>query len=362
MGNRTGLYQSHEAAGARFVDFGGWDMPLHYGSQIDEHHAVRKSAGVFDVSHMAVIDATGARTNDWLSILLANNIARLEADGDGLYSCMLNHNGGVIDDLIVYRTSADSFRIVVNAGRREADLEWMRDQAEPFAVTLNERTDLAMLAVQGPAAIELATPLLPAELRDAAQALKPFRAVRAGDWFVARTGYTGEDGWEIILPVAAAIELWQALLAAGIQPAGLGARDTLRLEAGLNLYGQDMTESISPLECGLAWTVGWNPESRAFNGRAVLEEQRESLPAMRFVGLVLQDRGIMRAGQKVLVGGGEGEITSGGFSPTLEKSIALARIPAGDEDTCEVEIRNKRVAARVTKTTFVRKGKILIEA
>ena len=361
LGNKTELYECHESAGARFVDFGGWDMPLHYGSQIDEHHAVRNGAGVFDVSHMAVVDVGGTGSCDWLAVLLANNIDRLKTPGRGLYSCMLNDSGGVIDDLIVYRTGPQDYRLVVNASRRAADLDWMRASAGDFAVEIRERNDLAMLAVQGPEAIQRAKSLLPADIQHTATELSTFNATCAGDVFVARTGYTGEDGWEIILPPEQAVSLWQAMLDAGIQPCGLGSRDTLRLEAGLNLYGQDMTESISPLECGLAWTVSWKPASRQFTGRKVLEQQRSDGVDSRFVGLLLEQRGIMRHGQRVVTSGGDGEITSGGFSPTLARSIALARIPAGDDLDCEVEIRSKLISACVTKPSFVRQGKNLIE-
>ncbi len=361
MGKKTGLYQCHESAGARFVDFGGWDMPLHYGSQIDEHHVVRKSAGVFDVSHMVVVDISGADCVGWLSHLLANDINRLQAPGKGLYSCMLNADGGVIDDLIVYRQDAQDYRMVVNAARRDADLAWMRTSAAGQAVEINERDDLAMLAVQGPNAIALATPLLPAELSDQALRLGSFEAAASGDVFVARTGYTGEDGWEIILPPDKAVTMWDGLIAAGIRPCGLGARDTLRLEAGLNLYGQDMTETTTPLESGLAWTVAWQPETRQFSGRESLEQQRKSGAGSNFVGLVLEQRGVMRTGQRVATSTGDGQITSGGFSPTLERSIALARIPGNAAEKCEVEIRAKLIPARVVKPPFVKQGRILIE-
>jgi aminomethyltransferase len=360
VSKKTGLYDCHSSASARFVDFGGWDMPLHYGSQIEEHHAVRNHAGVFDVSHMAVVDVTGSDSSDWLRRMLANDVAKLQSPGRGLYSCLLNEHGGVIDDLIVYWRAENSFRLVVNASRREHDIAWMRAEVRGQAVEIIERSDLAMLAVQGPNAVRLAGPLLPEESRDTAANLAPFSATETDDLFIARTGYTGEDGWEIILPPDQAISLWKAMLDVGIRPCGLGARDTLRLEAGLNLYGQDMTESISPLECGLAWTVAWEPAARDFIGRSALERLRDAGIACSFVGLLLEQRGVMRPGQRVVTSAGNGEITSGGFSPTLEQSIALARVPLAAEVSCEVEIRSKRIPTRIVKAPFVKHGKSLL--
>jgi len=360
---QTPLYSRHQAAGARIVDFGGWAMPVHYGSQIDEHHAVRRSAGLFDVSHMTVVDITGADAENWLRRLLANNIDRLPVAGKGLYSCMLNEQGGVIDDLIVYNRAPGDFRLVVNAATREADLEWMAQTAAGFAVDIRERADLAMIAVQGPEARRLAAPLLPDNLGEVALQLGIFEAVQSdasAECFVARTGYTGEDGWEAIATVDAVIKLWDALTAAGIQPCGLGARDTLRLEAGLNLYGQDMTTTTTPLESNLGWTIAWEPGERDFIGRAALEQQRAQGASHKLVGLVLQGRGIMRAGQTVHTAIGQGEITSGGFSPTMEQSIAFARVPVDTGDQCEVEIRNKSVPARIVRPPFVKNGSVRI--
>ena len=326
MGSKTPLYEKHVEAGARIVDFGGWDMPLHYGSQKEEHHAVRRRAGVFDVSHMTIVDLTGDRAQAFLRRLVANDVAKLGESGRALYTCMLNEDGGVIDDLIIYFFDATRYRLVVNAATRDKDLAWIRQQAEAFDVNVSERAELAMLAVQGPNARELAAPCIDADRRAAALALKPFTGMAAGDLFVARTGYTGEDGWELLLPAAQAPKIWDRLLAAGTQPCGLGARDTLRLEAAMNLYGSDMDEMVSPLESGLGWTVAWEPADREFTGRGALEAQREKGKLRRFVGLLLEDRGVLRNHQRVVVEGvGEGEITSGGFSPTIGRSIALAR-------------------------------------
>jgi aminomethyltransferase len=362
MGLKTPLFQDHQAMGARIVPFGGWDMPLHYGSQLEEHHAVRRDAGMFDVSHMRVVDLDGVGAVGFLRRLLANDVGRLGERGKALYSCMLNERGGVIDDLIVYYRDPGRYRMVVNAATADKDLAWMGVQAEGREVAIQPREDLAMIAVQGPAARDKAAPLLPADLRAPALALKPFFAAENAQWFVGRTGYTGEDGFEIICPADASPAFWRSLRDAGIAPCGLGARDTLRLEAGMNLYGQDMDEETSPLESGLGWTLAWDPAERDFIGREALERQRHAEDLRGFVGLLLTGRGVLRAHQSVLSGGNVvGEITSGGFAPTLERSIALARVAQDLGDDCEVEIRNKPVPARVVKPPFVRNGKPRIE-
>jgi len=362
MGSKTPLHDKHVDAGARIVDFGGWDMPLHYGSQKEEHHAVRQNAGVFEVSHMTIVDLCGDRARDFLRYLVANDVAKLQEYGKALYTCMLNPDGGVIDDLIIYYISDTDYRMVVNAATRDKDLAWIKKQAADFGVSVLERPELAMIAVQGPNARELAAPCIDAEYREAALAMKPFFGMQAGDWFIARTGYTGEDGWEICMPAADAHGVWDRLLAAGVEPCGLGARDTLRLEAAMNLYGTDMDETVSPLEAGLNWTIAWEPADREFIGRAPVEEFRNNPDKQRFVGLLLEDRGVLRNHQKVVVDGvGEGEITSGGFSPTIGRSIALARVPAGNYDRAQVEVRGKLLNVRIVKTPFVRNGQIRIE-
>ena len=362
MGQKTPLYDKHIEAGARIVDFGGWDMPVNYGSQKEEHHAVRRNAGIFDVSHMTIVDLSGERTQEFLRYLLANDVGKVTEPGKAMYTCMLNDTGGVIDDLIVYFFSTSDYRLIVNAATRDKDLAWISTQAGDFGVTVVERPELAMVAVQGPRARELAAAVVDAEHRDQALALKPFTAMYAGDLFVARTGYTGEDGWEIVMPATDAPRIWDELLAAGIAPCGLGARDTLRLEAAMNLYGTDMDEDVSPLEAGLGWTIAWEPADRDFIGRAPLEKKRNDPNKMRFVGLLLEDKGVLRGHQRIVVDGiGDGEITSGGFSPTIERSIALARVPAGDYDRAKVDIRGRFLDVRIVKTPFVRNGQIRIE-
>ena len=338
------------------VPFGGWDMPLHYGSQLEEHHQVRRDAGMFGVSHMAIIDLSGENCGEMLQQLLANDVARLKERGKALYSCMLNGDGGVIDDLIVYLRDEKNYRLVVNAATAEKDQAWIQQLTNTWHVELTRRSDLAMIAVQGPKAQQKCLPLLPANQQQRAEQLKPFYAAD-GEWFIAYTGYTGEPGFEIILPQDKAPTLWNALYEAGIKPCGLGARDTLRLEAGMNLYGQDMDESVTPLESGLNWTVAWKPETRDFIGRHALEAQREKGGLRRLVGLMLTGRGILRSHQKVYVDDQQvGETTSGGFAPTLEESIALARVDGNIGERCEVEIRGKRVAAKVVKPPFARNG------
>ena len=362
MGQRTPYYDTHVEAGARMVDFGGWDMPVHYGSQVEEHHAVRNDAGMFDVSHMTVVDLEGERVRAFLSKLLANDVAKLKVPGKALYSCMLTEQGGVIDDLITYFMSESYFRMVVNASTREKDLAWINTQARAFGVKVTQRSETAMLAVQGPNARTKAASLLDEQGRATAMALKPFSAAMIDSWFVARTGYTGEDGFEIVMPAEQAVAVWGRLAKAGVRPCGLGARDTLRLEAGMNLYGTDMDETTTPLESGLAWTVAMQPADRKFLGRGALQAQLDTGVPRKLVGLVLEDRGVLRGHQRVVVEGvGEGEVTGGTFSPTLGASIAFARVPAGTGAACQVDIRGKLLNARVVQPPFARNGKACIE-
>jgi len=355
----TVLHPVHREAGAKLVEFGGWEMPLHYGSQIEEHHAVRRSAGMFDVSHMRAVEVLGADAQAFLRAALANDVAKLRDPGRALYSCMLNERGGVVDDLIVYFLGDGAYRIVVNAGTADKDVGWLARLAAGRAVSLVERTDLAMIAVQGPEARSCAGQAFPG-LQAVAETLRPFSAAFHRDWLVARTGYTGEDGFEIMLPGPLATLAWAALARAGVRPCGLGARDTLRLEAGMNLYGQDMDEDTSPLEAGLAWTIDLK-SPRDFVGRAALEG---ASPTLALRGLVLRDPGVLRSHQRVRAAQGDGHTTSGTFSPTLGRSIALARVPAAVEsgDTVAVEIRGKWLTALVAPYPFVRHGQSCVDA
>ncbi len=362
MGQQTALYEKHVAAGAKLVDFAGWDMPINYGSQIEEHQQVRTDAGVFDVSHMTVVDISGADATAYLQYLLANDVARLDETGRALYSAMLNEDGGVVDDLITYRMSF-GYRVVVNCATRMKDLKWMAAHCGGFAVNIEERPQLAILAVHGPNSIDKVCSILPQPLAEQTAQLGNFRGFEAEQWFIARTGYTGEKGVELIIPNEDAPGLWDQLLEAGVKPIGLGARDTLRLEAGMNLYGHDMDEETSPLAANMDFTIAWEPAERDFIGRTALEiQKREAQEGLlpQLAGLVLEQRGVLREGQKVSTDKGDGVITSGSFSPTLKHSIALARIPRGSREA-QVDVRGKLLEVRIVKPNFVRFGKKIFE-
>ncbi len=369
----TPLHAAHLALNARMVDFGGWDMPVNYGSQIDEHRAVRTDAGMFDVSHMRAVDFEGEAVRQFFRRAIANNVDKLTTPGKALYSCLLKSDGGVIDDLIVYFFSETSFRMVVNASTAEKDIAWFGQLSAEgeFNLSITPRCDLGIIAVQGPNAREKVWHVLP-ETRKQTQDIKPFNAVifpethasKFGELMLARTGYTGEDGFEIVVPATHVEALWNALREAGVKPAGLGARDTLRLEAGMNLYDQDMDENVSPLDAGLEWTVDLKT-SRDFVGRSALEANGSQA---NFVGLVLikengKAGGVLRAHQKVVTEHGDGEIISGTFSPSMQESIAFARVPTVVTvgDTVQVVIRDKQLPARVVKLLFVRNGKVLVD-
>ncbi len=357
---QTPLLSEHLALNARVVDFGGWALPVNYGSQVDEHHAVRNDVGMFDVSHMTVSDITGPDTISFLRFLLANDIDKANSNnGKALYSCMLNEQGCVIDDLIVYRLSDQHCRLVTNAATNEKDMSWIAQQAAAYSIAFIERPELALIAVQGPNALKKMKQTFP-EHSDFIESLNRFQGGFVNEaennhdsLFIGRTGYTGEDGVEMILPATDASNTWQALLKNGVQPCGLGARDTLRLEAGMALYGNDLDEEHTPLESGLKWTVSL--DERDFIGKsALLNDAR-----FKTIGLILEDRGVLRGHQAVIIDGlPVGEITSGSFSPSLEKSIAIARIhinvQATIDDIVHVEVRNKQLQCRVVKYPFVK--------
>lgn len=358
MGNKTPLFHQHQSMGGKIVDFSGWDMPLHYGSQIREHQSVRDHCAMFDVSHMTVVDLLGARSRDFLRYLLANDVGRI-LPGKAIYSVMLDQRGGILDDIIVYQRGEQSFRIVANCATGEEDIRWMRTHSKGFDVDIKPRPDLAIIAVQGPNALVKVSEVVCDEAAAALCELPTFGCVEVGQWLLARTGYTGEDGVEIILPAQGAEDLWSRLAAAGVPPAGLAARDTLRLEAGFNLYGSDMDATVSPLESNLGWTIAWQPEGRDFLGRRALEALRETGVERRLVGLMMKERGVLRAHQKISFPDrdDEGEITSGTFSPTLGCAIALARVPAGVGEEAAVEIRGRQVPVTIVRPCFVRHGR-----
>ena len=362
---RTPLFAEHLALGAKIVDFSGWEMPLHYGSQLQEHNAVRQGCGVFDVSHMGVVDVTGPRAEQLLRSLLSNDVARISQSGQGQYSLILNIRAGVSDDLIVYRIDEERFFLVVNAGTREKDVAWIRVHASAYGVDVVERLDLAILAVQGPDAAKHIGLCLPDDVGNRqdrngrAVDLRPFHFLEEGGWRIARTGYTGEDGFELIVPVENSVTLWDSFMRSGVTPVGLGARDTLRLEAGLNLYGHDMDGGTTPLESGLGWVVAWEPQEREFIGRQALKHVWGKEVSHKRVGLILQGRGVLRDHQNVILGDQVvGQITSGGYSPTLGKGIALARVashlPVGA--VCHVPVRGRSLPVQVVRPPFVRFG------
>lgn len=352
---KTHLHTNHVALGAKMVDFHGWEMPLNYGSQLEEHQYVRTSAGMFDVSHMTVIDILGAGDRQFLRKLLTNDVDKLSHKGRALYTCMCNEHGGIIDDLIVYQRSPDNYRLVLNSATRERDLTWIRQQLTGFSADLQERNDLSMIAVQGPDAIQKTLSVLNPTEADAVSTLAYFECTEPDTVFYARTGYTGEDGLEIIAPHHVIHRLWDDLIALGVKPCGLAARDTLRLEAGMLLYGQDMDETTTPLESGLSWTVKWTPEERDFIGMGALLSLKKRGLTRKMVGLTLKDNGIMRKGQRVVIPGHpDGVITSGTYSPTLQKSIAFARVPINVEGNVLVDIRGKLLSASVGKLKFIK--------
>ncbi|MFK5987164.1 MAG: glycine cleavage system aminomethyltransferase GcvT [Pseudomonadota bacterium] len=372
MTKRTALYEQHIKCQGKMVDFAGWEMPIHYGSQIEEHHMVRQKAGMFDVSHMTIVDIKGAEVESYLRKILANDVSKISSiPGKALYSCLLNEQGFVIDDLIVYFMQDEWFRVIVNSSTREKDLAWFKKQSQEFSsehsssehsssghdsLEIIEQSELAMIAIQGPESVKIANKILGIKLD-----FKPFSAIESGDFFVGHTGYTGEDGYEIICPNKQASELWQQFIDAGVAPCGLGARDTLRLEAGMNLYGNDMDETQSPLESGLSWTVAMK-DDREFIGRSALQQQIDKGLQYKFVGLILEGKGILRNHQEIIseTTSQTGEVTSGSFSPTMQKSIAFARIPVAMNDNCLAQIRKKQIPVKIVKPPFVRNGKALV--
>lgn len=360
MSLKTSLNQKHIDAGAKMADFAGWEMPLYYGSQIEEHNRVRQDASMFDVSHMNIIDVKGKEARDFLRYLFANDIDKLKDVGAALYSCMLNDKGGVVDDLIVYRLSQQDYRVVVNAATHDKDIAWFKQHAPKFKVELTERTDFAMIAIQGPNAIAKTQKAFTPEQVKATANLKTFHGVAVGEWWIARTGYTGEDGYEIMLPAFEAPMFWQQLSNNGVAPCGLVARDSLRLEAGMSLYGSEMDETTTPLESNLAWTVDFSDAKRDFIGRKALEAQKQQGVKRNVFGIILEDKGVLRSHQKVTVPNiGEGETTSGGYSPTLGYAIALARLPIATKVgmECFITVRDKQLKGRVIKPPFVKNGK-----
>ena len=341
------------------IDFNGWEMPIHYGSQLEEHKLVRGSCGIFDVSHMTILDIEGSEDKKFLRSLLSNDITSLQENYDGLYSAMLNDGGGVIDDLTAFKMPF-GYRLVVNCATRKTDLKWIHENSERKSLTIEEREDLAMIAIQGPWTFKILSKFLSSELMANLTTKQPFQGCTDRDTLVTKTGYTGEIGVEIMLPSKKARALWAKAIDSGAYPTGLAARDTLRLEAGMNLYGSEMDETISPLECNMSWVVSLKDEDRNFIGKQSFLKKREKGDFHTLKGLVFKERSIARSHQEVYFDEEKeikGVVTSGSYSPTLKKSIALARIPPTHLRTCVAEIRGKTIKATVGQPRFVRKGK-----
>ncbi|WWP01365.1 MAG: glycine cleavage system aminomethyltransferase GcvT [Candidatus Dasytiphilus stammeri] len=360
MMQKTILFNHHQLYGAHIINFNDWMMPLHYGSQLKEHHIVRNDAGVFDISHMTIIDIYGEEARIFLRYILANDVAKLKNPGKALYSAMLNISGGVIDDLIVYFINHTTYRLIVNAVNRNKDLAWLYKHIKNFSVKLKTRDDMALIAIQGPNAQKKTQSLFNPEHQQILDKMLPFSSVELGDWFVSTTGYTGELGYEIAMPQEKAVHFWKSLINIGVYPVGLGARDTLRLEAGMNLYGNEMDEKISPLSANMDWTISWEPMNRNFIGREALERQRYHI-IDKLVGLKMKAKGVLRPQLTVSFNDQDGrnktgKITSGTFSPTLGYSIALARVPSEIGKEAVVHLRNRDVLVEITRPIFVRDG------
>jgi aminomethyltransferase len=357
MLKRTPLYEQHLQLQAQIVPFANWEMPLNYGSQIKEHHAVRQHAGIFDISHMGIVDIKGNDSAAFLQYVLANDIQKLQQNGAALYSCLLNEKGGVVDDLIAYRITPNHYRLIINAACHDKDVQWLRNCAQNFDISIEEKLNFCIIALQGPTALAVAKKVLPDISRDL-ENLQPFQAIFHHDSMFARTGYTGEDGFEIVMPPQAARALWQACIAEGATPCGLGARDTLRLEAGLNLYGIDMDENTSPWVSNLGWTISLKDPARDFIGKQALLAQKQAGIQEKMVGLILEHPGVLRNHQAVWIeNDGTGEITSGGFSPTLGVGVALARIPITAGTAGWIEKREQKLPIKIVRPPFVRHGK-----
>ncbi len=361
MALRTPLFDVHVRAGARIVEFAGWEMPVQYAGILDEHRAVRTRAGLFDVSHMGEVVFRGPKALESLQRLFTNDLSKC-ADGQAMYGCLCRDSGGIVDDVVAYRRGGDDLLVCVNAANRTKDFEWLRDHAAGADVR-NESDEWAQLALQGPAAAGVLQKLTSVRLSSVGTYRFTTGDVAGVPCLVARTGYTGEDGFELFCPPDRAARLWDALLEAGegegVCPAGLGARDSLRLEVAYRLYGSDMDDGTTPLEAGLGWVV--KLEKSDFVGREALVRQKDAGVPRKLVGFTLTDPGIARHGYKALRDGQVvGTVTSGTKSPSLGISIGLAYLPAAlgaEGSTFAVEIRGRAAAARVVKTPFLSRKK-----
>jgi aminomethyltransferase len=352
--NKTALHESHIELGAKMVNFSNWEMPISYTSFIEEHNAVRNAAGIFDVSHMAVFDFMGGNQIAFFEKIFANDIKKISQNNKAIYGALLNEEGGILDDLIIYHANS-KFRLVSNCSTREQNRDWYKKHAIEFGVEVIERSDMGILAIQGPDALNKILAI--SEIDHQANNLQSFGCIFDGEKLFARTGYTGEDGLELIVPNSDIKSLWNKALELDCTPIGLGARDTLRLEAGLNLYGNDMTVDNHPYESNLGWTIDMNDENRQFIGKDALLSINQS-ESKKIVGIILRDKGVLRTGYEITHGQGNGIVLSGSYSPTLQSSIGLARVDRGYQENGKVMIRNKELNIDFVSPRFLRQGKI----
>tara|TARA_B100001758_G_scaffold207012_1_gene187933 strand:+ start:938 stop:1999 length:1062 start_codon:yes stop_codon:yes gene_type:complete len=352
--NKTALNKSHIELGAKMVNFSNWEMPISYTSLIKEHNAVRNAAGIFDVSHMSVFDFDGGDQVAFFEKIFANDIKKISQDNKAIYGALLNEKGRILDDLIIYHAK-DKFRLVSNCSTREQNRNWYEKHAIDFGVEVIERSDLGILAIQGPDALNKILEIkgIDARVND----LPSFGCLFDGDKLYARTGYTGEDGLELIVPIKDINLLWEQAIEQGCVPIGLGARDTLRLEAGLNLYGNDMTINNHPYESNLGWTIDMSDENRQFIGKEALLSIDQN-KSQKITGIILQDKGVLRSGYEIIHEQGKGVVLSGSYSPTLQSSIGLARVDRGYQKNGKVIIRNKELNIDFVSPRFLGRGKI----
>ena len=352
--NKTPLNKSHIELGAKMVNFSNWEMPISYSSLIEEHNAVRNTVGIFDVSHMSVFDFDGDNQVAFFEKIFANDIKKIYKDNKAIYGALLNEEGGILDDLIIYHAN-NKFRLVSNCSTREQNRQWFEKHAVEFGVKVMERSDMGILAIQGPDALNKILEIK--EIDAQVNTLQSFGCMFEGDKLYARTGYTGEDGLELIVPTKDINHLWDQALELGCTPIGLGARDTLRLEAGLNLYGNDMTINNHPYESNMGWTIDMSDENREFIGKDALLSIDQS-KSQKIVGIILQDKGILRSGYEITHEQGKGVVLSGSYSPTLQSSIGLARVDQGYKENGKVMIRNKLLNIDFVSPRFLGQGKI----
>ena len=352
--NKTPLHNAHIQLGAKMVNFSNWEMPISYSSLIKEHNAVRNAAGIFDVSHMSVFDFDGGNQIAFFKKIFANDIKKIYKDNKAIYGALLNEEGGILDDLIIYHAN-NKFRLVSNCSTREQNKQWLEKYAVEFGVKVMERSDMGILAIQGPDALNKILEIK--EIDAQVNTLQSFGCMFEGDKLYARTGYTGEDGLELIVPTQDINHLWDQALELGCTPIGLGARDTLRLEAGLNLYGNDMTINNHPYESNLGWTIDMSDKNREFIGKNALLSIDQS-KSQKIVGIILQDKGVLRSGYEITHEQGKGVVLSGSYSPTLQSSIGLARVDQGYKENGKVMIRNKVLNIDFVSPRFLGQGKI----